>query len=89
MKLKFSWTVQFVLDVIVPFWEPPAELKDMEAGVTFSKVVAPICEILITCVSKPGEAILIIPDLDTVALFDWQVTVMFALLVPVVRLTDT
>ena len=44
-------------------------LKVMAAGVTFNKVVAPICEILITCVSKPGEAILTIPDLDTVALF--------------------
>ena len=59
-----------MLDVIVPFWEPPAELKVMEAGVTFNKVVAPTCEILITCVSNPGEAILTIPDLDTVELFD-------------------
>jgi hypothetical protein len=42
----------------------------MEAGVTFNKVVAPVWEILITCVSKPGEAILIMPDLDTVELFD-------------------
>ena len=58
-----------MLDVIVPFWEPPDALKVMAAGVTFNKVVAPICEILITCVSKPGEAILTIPDLDTVALF--------------------
>jgi hypothetical protein len=41
----------------------------MEAGVTFNKVVAPICETLITCVSNPGEAILIIPDLDKEELF--------------------
>jgi hypothetical protein len=42
----------------------------MEAGVTFNNVVAPTWETLIIWVSKAGEAILTIPDLDTVALFD-------------------
>ena len=70
MKGMISWTVQLVFAVMVPFWVPPAELKVMEAGVTFNNVVAPTWETLIIWVSKPGEAILTIPDLDTVALFD-------------------
>lgn len=70
IKFTFSWTVQFVLAVIVPLWVPPTALNAMVAGVTFNRGTAPTWETLIIWVSKPGEAILIRPDLGPVELFD-------------------